>query len=52
MLQPDLLHHLVIHDPTFEPEFPEDQPLIITIMTPGQLLDAPAQLLLVNPRHR
>ena len=52
MLQPVLLHPLVIPAPTFEPEFPVDQSPTPTNMTPVQVTDVPAQLVLVNPRHR
>ena len=51
-LPPDPLHPLVIHGPTFQPEPPVDQSPTPANMTPGQLPVAPAQLLLVNRRHR
>ena len=52
LLPPDPLHPLVIHGPTFQPEPPVDQSPTPANMTPGQLPDAPAQLLLVNRCHR
>ena len=46
------MHTLVIHCPSFQPEFPVDQSPTPTNMTQVQVPDAPAQLVLVNPRHR
>ena len=52
MLQPllrlDPLHPLVVHSPAFQPETPVDKPAPPTHVAPGQLADAPAQLMLLN----